>query len=520
MPPKKRHQKRQAAANRRKTPKTKSTTSTVSKRNPPKAEVAHPRGKATGAKRALEEDHANRLPSKRARTTLVRKRGRPASRPAIPPTINHPPTEVLAIIAFGNGESGELGLGPNVTESTQPRINPYLDPRDPSAFHVDQFSCGGMHTVALTVTNQIITWGVNDKSALGRETDWNGGLRDIEEDSSDSDGDLNPYESTPAPVPEKYFPSGTRFVQVAAGDSCSFALTDTGLVYGWGTFRDSKGEDRFSLDANGVVVEIQRKPACISGLEKITQIACGANHALALDATGNIWAWGASEQNQLGRRVLPRRYLESFKPSRVGVCRNNAKFIASGEYHSFAIDRKDNVWAWGLNSFGEAGDAKGAGGNSILVPYPTKVRDLCGENIIHLDGGAHHSVALTADGRCLAWGRMDCGQLGIDFTSEQLEDISLIRYDGRNEARICLRPTEVPNVGHVVYACCGTDHTIFIDKGGKAYVTGFGSQGQLGFGSYDDVQIAQPLQSGETEGRTLTGAGAGGQFSLVAALVK
>jgi alpha-tubulin suppressor-like RCC1 family protein len=28
-----------------------------------------------------------------------------------------------------------------------------------------------------------------------------------------------------------------RFAQVAAGDSCSFALTDTGLVFGWGTFK-------------------------------------------------------------------------------------------------------------------------------------------------------------------------------------------------------------------------------------------------------------------------------------------
>jgi regulator of chromosome condensation len=33
------------------------------------------------------------------------------------------------------------------------------------------------------------------------------------------------------------FPEGTVFTQLAAGDSMTFALTDEGLVYGWGTFR-------------------------------------------------------------------------------------------------------------------------------------------------------------------------------------------------------------------------------------------------------------------------------------------
>lgn len=154
------------------------------------------------------------------------------------PKINQAPNEVLAVFATGNGESGELGLGPSVTETVRPRANLYLDPGDESNFHVVQLDCGGMHTIALTDNNQIITWGVNDKGALGRDTTWGGGLeRDIDEDASDASGDLNPLESTPAQVSPDCFPPKTKFVQVAAGDSCSFALTDAGLVYGWGTFR-------------------------------------------------------------------------------------------------------------------------------------------------------------------------------------------------------------------------------------------------------------------------------------------
>ena len=93
-----------------------------------------------------------------------------------------------------------------------------------------------MHAVALTADNKILTWGVNDNAALGRQTTWDGGLRDIGADA-DEEGELNPFESTPTEVPSEQFGPNTCFAQVAAGDSCTFVLTTTGDVYGWGTFR-------------------------------------------------------------------------------------------------------------------------------------------------------------------------------------------------------------------------------------------------------------------------------------------
>ena len=35
-----------------------------------------------------------------------------------PNTLNTPPTTVLDVLVFGDGEAGELGLGPNVTSAT------------------------------------------------------------------------------------------------------------------------------------------------------------------------------------------------------------------------------------------------------------------------------------------------------------------------------------------------------------------------------------------------------------------
>ena len=121
-----------------------------------------------------------------------------------------------------------------------PRLNHNLNPKSVGVVSV---AAGGMHAVALTQNNEILTWGVNDLSALGRDTTWEGEMRDMngenDSDSDDSEPDLNPRESNPTAIPADKFPAGTRFVQVAAGDSATFALTDEGLVYGWGTFRVS-----------------------------------------------------------------------------------------------------------------------------------------------------------------------------------------------------------------------------------------------------------------------------------------
>lgn len=162
------------------------------------------------------------------------------------PVINEAPTEVLTVFVFGTGDmSGDLGLGPKKKTSKMPSVIPELDGRKDDTYHVVQLACGGMHTVALTKDNKIVTWGGNDEGALGRESNWDGGLRDLNLDqngndaASDDDSEdesLNPVESTPTHIPETSFPPGTKFTCVAAGDSCSFAVTDTGLVYGWGTF--------------------------------------------------------------------------------------------------------------------------------------------------------------------------------------------------------------------------------------------------------------------------------------------
>lgn len=160
--------------------------------------------------------------------------------------INDVPKTRLNVFVCGEGSSGELGLGAAkaAIDVKRPRLNKFLDAQEVG---VVQVAVGGMHCLALTHDNKILTWGVNDQGALGRDTTWDGGYKEIKEDAgSDSESDeddddsgLNPRESTPTAIPSSEFPEGTVFVAVAAADSASFALTDEGQVYGWGTFRVS-----------------------------------------------------------------------------------------------------------------------------------------------------------------------------------------------------------------------------------------------------------------------------------------
>lgn len=234
-------------------------TATATKKSTAQAKKPLQEAKAnTSAKRKADADVEEKPEGKRQKQTettkqrVVKKPTAPkpkAPKPVPAPkprkekvVINSAPTTRLDVFAFGSNSNAELGMGDTFkkAECPRPRFNAVL-----SEAGVVQISTGGMHGVALTHDNKILTWGVNDQGALGRDTNWEGGLVDMDKaDASDSDDEdeeieVNPKEATPSMIDLSGVEPGTIFTQVVAADSASFALTDEGLVYGWGTFRVS-----------------------------------------------------------------------------------------------------------------------------------------------------------------------------------------------------------------------------------------------------------------------------------------
>ncbi|KAI4098328.1 MAG: hypothetical protein LQ339_006479 [Xanthoria mediterranea] len=425
--------------------------------------------------------------------------------------INEAPNSPLHVYVFGEGSSGELGLGAvkNAIDVKRPRLNANLPADKVGVVHI---ACGGMHVAALTRDGTVLTWGVNDQGALGRDTQWEGGLRDMDDDSDDeSNAGLNPRESTPGPITT--FPEGTVITKLSAGDSHTLALTDDGRVFGWGTFRSNEGILGFSRDTL-----VQPTPVLLPKLSKIVNIASGNNHALALDNKGVVYTWGSGQQMQLGYRMMERMRHDSLNPALLRSRGKNIRYIACGADHSFAIDSKDQVWSWGVNSFGGTGIFDNAGEDNAVIISPTIVQNLKFDDdvVTQIAGGTHHSLCSTENGKCLIWGRFDGSQTGLDVST--VPEDHIVR-DARGQARILMRPTQVPGIKDCVTVAAGTDHCIAITEQGKAYSWGFSANYQCGQGTTNDIAVPTLIDNTATRDKKLDWAGAGGQYSILTAPV-
>lgn len=432
-------------------------------------------------------------------------------------------TAPLKVFVFGEGGQGELGLGATkkAIDVKRPRYNEALSNQD-----VVRVATGGMHVVALTKDNRILTWGVNDNGALGRDTAGGEQLKDMKDgDDSDSDSDddetggLNPLEATPTAISSDHFPEDTVFVDIAAGDSCSFALTTEGAVYGWGTFRKNEGILGFAKNN-----ETATTPVYIDSLTKVTDLACGTNHVLALTKDHQVFAWGNGQQNQLGRRLTERNLNEALVPSRLGFHDSNFKRpsskiarVACGDYHGLAIAEDGHIWSWGANNYCETGHGDNAGEDNASVITPRIIAALEGKNVHTVEGGSHHNLAITSSGAVLVWGRCDGSQTGIPAsTLSSINDPEKVLCSENGKPKILIEPMEVPGLSDIVTGTCGPEHSIVISKQGKAYSWGFSANYQTGLGTDEDVEEPTVIENTAVREVEVVWAGAGGQYSVLA----
>lgn len=263
-------------------------------------------------------------------------------------------------------------------------------------------------------------------------------------------------------------------------------------------------------------VEVQYRPVLIPELTKITKMVAGGNHILALNNKGKVYAWGTGQQNQLGRRVVERNSLAGLVPREFGL-RGQISHIACGAYHSFAVDSKGTVYAWGLNSFGECGVDFDE--DEPNLPKPTIVKVLQDKEIVAIDGGAHHSIALTQSGDVYSWGRCDGGQSGTDPSDIDKDNLLI---DDNGKIKTILIPTKVDEFDDepVTFVSAANDNSYAITKDGKPYSWGFSGNYQTGQGTDDDVETATQIDNTAVRDKTILAAYGGGQFGILTGVPK
>ncbi|XP_010964433.2 E3 ISG15--protein ligase HERC5 isoform X1 [Camelus dromedarius] len=216
---------------------------------------------------------------------------------------------------------------------------------------------------------------------------------------------------------------------------------------------------------------------CILQEKSIIQITCGDYHSLALAKGGELYAWGQNLHGQLG---VGSECTSTPTPQIVEHLSGVPLVqISAGEAHSLALSMSGNVYSWGRNDFGQLGL-----GHTDNKDYPALIEALDNQTIEFLACGGSHSALLTKDGLVFTFGAGKYGQLGHNST--------------QNELKPCLVTGLVGN--RVTQIACGRRHTLaFVSDLGKVFSFGSGKEGQLGNGGTHNQLIPLPMKLSSNE---------------------
>ena len=201
-------------------------------------------------------------------------------------------------------------------------------------------------------------------------------------------------------------------------------------------------------------------PTAVPGLSAVVQASAGGFHSAALAADGSVWVWGYNGEGQIGNGTATTTgCLCVPAPTQTSIA--DVVQIEAGSFHTLALKADGSVWAWGLNDNGQLGN-----GTTSAAPTPVPVGAAVPgfNNIIAISAGDEHSLALKADGTVWVWGSNEFGQIGSGTASPTNQ----------------LVPLPQATLANITQIAAGIFHNLALDKTGKVFVWGDNLYGQAG----------------------------------------
>jgi alpha-tubulin suppressor-like RCC1 family protein len=279
------------------------------------------------------------------------------------------------VYSWGQGCFRQLGHGDTLDRRSPALVNGLERARSVAA--------SGDHSLVVTQSGTLLSWG------RGLTYAQHGSLR---------------------PVIVEGF-GGVRVRRVSIGESTAFAIGEAGELSSWG------------MGGNWVLghgdTESQPSPKRVEALRdiRVSSVAVGSSHTLALTENGLVYAWGENAERavlgdpQVEMQLLPTP-VEALRGLRVGS-------IAAAGLRSYAATDTGELWAWRINLAYGTSTPLGHG-ELYDCQCPKPIASLRGLRVVAVDAGENHTLAVADDGSVYAWGHVRTakwGSLGLGPTA-------------------------------------------------------------------------------------------------------
>jgi alpha-tubulin suppressor-like RCC1 family protein len=355
------------------------------------------------------------------------------------------------VFAWGANGEGQLGDGTTINRTTPVAVNMS---RALLGKTVTAIAAGADYTVALTSDGKVFAWGANWAGQLGDRTTIN--------------------RTTPVAVDMSGALLGKTVTAIAAAVH-TVALTSDGKVFAWGL-------NDYGQLGNGTTASYSTTPVAVdmSGAllgKTVTAIAAGARHTVALTSDGKVFAWGANWAGQLGDGTIINRTTPVAVDMSRALFGKRVTAIAAGLGHTVALTSDGKLFAWGENHDGQLGD-----GTTTNRTRPVTVDmsgALLGKTVTAIAAGFGHTVALTFDGKAFGWGDNYYGELGDGTTTNRTTPVAV----DMSRALFAKRVTAIAaGFGHTVALAItprlsNISSRAFVQTGDNVMIGGFIVQG-------------------------------------------
>ena len=289
------------------------------------------------------------------------------------------------------------------------------------------------------------------------DTNWtveinNGGGSNLEMGGSYRDGSLD------VTLVNESFSAPQFFSQIVTVNALAYAITKDGNLFSWG----------FSGQTPALDAEII--PRKVFNRSDVSLLADSYGYSrMFLDKNGKAWAWGDNQYGSIGDGTAISR------SSPVSVIGNKTFCqIAVNPRNSFGVDKNATAWGWGRTPFvGINVPTEGSTVSPVQVlnyapPYIPYTVCFCKISL-----GYDFALCVDQNGKAWAWGANNNAQLGIGTIDSGWAALK----------PVCGNKTFCKISG-------GYDHSLAIDKNGKAWAWGRGTIGVVGGGVIKSTPVA------------------------------